>query len=288
MYKIITDSCANLTNEIINKYSLDVISMTYIIDGKEYKSYEKGKDNNLQEFYAKMREKQKASTCAVNEEEYYEAFDNILKEGYDLLYIGFSSSLSCMFNNCLNAVAKLKEKYPKQKIIAVDSLCASMGQGLMVYHCLQLQEAGKSLEEVALWVEKNKLSLAHWFTVDDLYYLYNGGRIGKISYIVGSIAKIKPVLHMDNEGKLVACGKVLGRKRSILTLCDNICESLVEPENQTLFVAHCDCEEDAQFVKERLLERIKCKEIIVGFIDPVIGVHSGPGTLAVFGLCSKR
>ncbi|MFR7766559.1 MAG: DegV family protein [Lachnospiraceae bacterium] len=287
-YEIFTDSTANLPNQIIERFKLNVIPVPVIVNGEITYSYEKDGKNDLKVFYDRLRKKESISTSCINEEAFAEAFEKTLEKGSDILYVAFSSALSVTCANGKAVAQRLAEKYPERKIFVVDSLGASMGEGLMVYHACTLKENGKSIEEVRDWLEKNKLRLAHWFTVEDLYWLFKGGRVKSTSYLLASMLNIKPVMHCDDEGRLTATGKVLGRKKSIAAMVDKMAETVENPEEQVVFIGHGDCIEDAEFLKNKISEKMKVKEFVTHYIDPVIGAHSGPGTLALFFLGKNR
>lgn len=287
-YEIITDSTANLPNHIIDRFSVNVIPVPVIVNGEITYSYEKDGKNDLKIFYEKLRKKESISTSCINEETFVETFGSVLESGKDILYVAFSSALSVTCANSRAAVSRLAEKYPDRKIYVVDSLGASMGEGLMVYHACTLKENGKTIDEVRDWLEANKLRLAHWFTVEDLYWLFKGGRVKSTSYLLASILNIKPVMHCDDEGRLTAVGKVLGRKKSIAAMVDKMVQTVENPEEQVIFIGHGDCIEDAEYLKNKINEKMKVKEFVTHYIDPVIGAHSGPGTLALFFLGKNR
>mgnify|MGYP005880787359 CR=1 FL=1 len=207
------------------------------------------------------------------------------QEGYRHFLCGMAQGCDLYF---CEAVLSLREKYPERKLFVVDTLCASMGEGLLVWHAGQLKKQGKTIEEVRDWAEENKLHLCHQFTVDDLHFLMRGGRISATTAAVGSMLKIKPVLHVNNEGKLVNIGKARGRKASLNTLVDRMEATAVNPGEQTVFISHGDSLEDAQYVARLVSERMGVKDIRINYVGPVIGAHSGPGTLALFYLGTER
>ena len=205
-----------------------------------------------------------------------------------MLCIAFSSGLSGTYHSICLAAEELREKYPEATISVVDSLCASMGEGLLIHKAAMLKEAGKSLQEVTQWLEENKLHLCHNFTVDDLFFLHRGGRVSKTTAIVGSALGIKPVLHVDNEGKLVPVGKVRGRKQSLIALVDRMVKQVQGVENDIVFISHGDCLEDAEFVRDQIKERLGIQNFMINYIGPTIGSHSGPGTVALFFMGQSR
>lgn len=287
-YVIVTDSSCNLPNRLIEEYNLEVLSLKYFAGDKAYDGYTKGSDPDFKAFYDMTRKKEPLSTTLVSPELCMEVFERILAEGNDLLYIGFSSGLSGTYQVAHNILEDFKEKYPERKIFDVDSLAASLGQGLLVHHAVMLKNDGKSIEEVYTWLEQNKLKLCHWFTVDDLFYLKRGGRVSGATAVVGTVLSIKPVMHVNNEGKLIAKGKAIGRRRAIETMVERMAETAINPENQVIYISHGDCIEDAEFLADEVKTKLGVKEILIHYIEPVIGCHSGPGTLALFFLGEHR
>ena len=236
-----------------------------------------------------MRKKEMFTTTQVNAFRFIDFFEPILQDGFDILHIGFSSGLSGTYQSCLQAIEELKEKYPDRRIVAVDSLCASLGQGLLVHYAANNLENGMSLDDNAAWVEANRLNICHWFTVDDLMFLHRGGRVSKTSAVAGSLLGIKPVLHVSNEGKLVAVSKVRGRDAALETLAKNMKEAFSEaPEAATVFISHGDCEQDAQKTAAFVQKHTGCNVQIINTLGAVIGCHAGPGTVALFYLGSAR
>lgn len=288
MYEIITDSSSNLTDEIISQYGIKIISFTYRIGNDEYKSYADGKCSDVKSFYERMRADQPAGTAQLARQDVIESFESILEEGKDLLYISFSSGLTGSMNVVKLIADELEEKYKDRKIYVVDSLAASMGEGLIVYHAALLKQEGKSIDEVKDWVEDNKLKLCHWFTVDDLKYLKRGGRVSPTTAFVGTLMGIKPILHVDDEGHLIPVGKIRGRLHSVEELFNRTKETIVNPKDQVIFIGHGDCIDDAKYLEERCRKELHVKDVVINYIDAVIGAHSGPGTLAIFYLGTKR
>lgn len=288
MFDIITDSTANLPEEIIDEYNIKIISVSYIIGGKEYPGYEKGKKPRLKEFYDAMRRGEVATTAQMSRETCRNVFEAPLKEGRDFIYIGFSSALSGMLNTALCVADELRKEYPERKFYVIDSRAASMGQGLLVYYAAVARQEGKDIDEVKASVEEKVPKLCHWFTVDDLKYLKRGGRISSATALVGTLMGIKPILHVDDEGRIVSVGKVRGRRNSIEEVFKRMKERCLDTENQMIFIAHSDCENDAKYLESLVRSEYKVKDVKIGYIDAVIGAHSGPGTLAVFFLGSQR
>ncbi len=287
-FEIVTDSSSNLTDELIEKYKLHILSLMFRVNGKEYYSYEKGKKTELKQFYTMMRNKEEITTTLIDINTCTPIFEEILKQGNDLLYIGFSSALSGSFQAASMVLEDLKSTYPDRTILSVDTLGASLGEGLLVYHAAKLREQGKNINEVYNWVLDNRLHLCHWFTVDDLFFLKRGGRVSGSAAVLGTILGVKPIMHMDNEGRLILVEKARGRKRSLDTLIDRMQKTAIEPQNQTVFITHGDCIEDAEYVATQIKQRLRVKDVLINYVDPVIGAHSGPGTIALFFLGTER
>ncbi len=287
-FEIVTDSSSNLTDELIDRYGLHILSLMFRVSGKEYYSYEKGKKTDLKQFYTMMRNKEEITTTLIDINVCSPIFEDILKRGNDLLYIGFSSALSGSYQAAAMVLDDLKSAYPDRTILAVDTLGASMGEGLLVYQAAKLREEGKDIGEVYQWVLDNRLHLCHWFTVDDLFFLKRGGRVSGSAAVLGTILGVKPIMHMDNEGRLKLVEKTRGRKRSLDMLVDHMEETAIEPQNQTVFISHGDCIEDAEYVASEIRRRLGVKDILINYVDPVIGAHSGPGTVALFFFGTER
>lgn len=287
-FKIITDSAANLPEEMIEQYQLNILTLSFLVDGRECNSYVKGETVDLTQFYGMMRDKKEIQTSLVNVEYAQTECGKLLKEGNDVLYIGFSSGLSGTYQAVSLALENLKEEYPEQKIYYVDTLAAALGEGMLVKNAVDLREEGKSIEEVYQWLMDNRLKLAHWFTVEDLFFLKRGGRVSAATAVLGTALSIKPILHVDDEGHLIMMEKARGRKKSLDALVKHIEEAIVNPESQTVCISHGDCLEDAKYVADRIKEKLPVRDVMIRVLDPVIGAHSGPGTVALFFLASKR
>lgn len=288
-FEIVTDSSCNLLDSMIDEFGLHILPLTFMSDGHQYQSYTQGEPSNLQRFYKMMREGKVFTTSLPNQENTRKLFNELLGNGKDVLYLGFSSGLSGTYGAAAAMLEELRETYPDRKIYYADTLAASMGEGLLVYKAAQMAQAGAPIEEVHAWVEDNKLKLAHWFTVDDLMYLFRGGRVSRTSAWAGSLLNIKPVLHVDDEGHLIPLEKVRGRKKSILAMLEHMKESAEAPvSEQTVFISHGDCLEDAEFLAQKIRETFGVEDIRINYVDPVIGAHSGPGTLALFFMADKR
>lgn len=287
-YIIITDSCCDLTPTLADNSELTVIPLHLTIDGKEYRNMLDGSDIDSKTFYGKLRAGITATTSAVNPDVFNSVFEDALKEGKNILYLAFSSGLSSTYHASTIAAEELMQRYPDSKIYCVDTLAASLGQGLLVYLAAQKKKNGATIEEVRDFVEQNKLHLCHWFTVDDLNHLKRGGRVSATTALLGTMLNIKPILHVDDEGHLINVGKVRGRKASIESMLIHMKESAINPSEQTVFISHGDCEEDALALKEMVEKEFSPKQIEINTVGPVIGAHSGPGTLALFFLGDKR
>lgn len=287
-YVIYTDSTCDLTPELIKELNIKVIPMEFIIEGNNYYNYPDARNISFHEVYDMLREKKSASTGLINTQRFINIFEEDLKNNLDILYICFSSGLSSQYNSSCIAVNELTEKYPDRKIYTIDSLSASLGEGLLVYHAAKQKDKGLNIDELKDWVENNKLNIGHMFTVNDLFHLKRGGRISSATAIVGTMLSIKPVMHTDNEGHLTVIGKAKGRKASLVALFKAMKENAIDPETQTIFIGHGDCIEDAEYLAKMIKTKLNVKEIVINYIGPVIGTHSGPGTVALFYVAKKR
>lgn len=284
-YQIITDSGCDLPGSMLQELGVHTVSLTLNFRGG---SRADSVDEGIRELYDAFRAGETASTSAINPDGWSRAMEPALQAGKDLLVITFSSGLSTTYQSAVIAAQELGETYHDRKIIVLDSLCASLGQGLLVWYAAKKQQEGMSLEDLAKWVEDNRLHLCHWFTVDDLMYLKRGGRVSAATALVGTMLKIKPVLHVDDEGHLISVSKARGRKASIEALCEKACDLGTGYDNSTMFICHGDCLEDAQYLAQLVKERCGVKDVFIGYTGAVIGSHSGPGTLALFFLGEKR
>lgn len=284
-YQIITDSGADLPTDLLASLDVKMAPLSLLFRGQVLAD---SVTDETKAFYQAMREGESATTSAINLDGWAAVMEPVLKEGKDILVIAFSSGLSTTYQSAVIAADELREQYPQRTIRVVDSLCASLGQGLLVWYACQKRDAGMELGELADWVETRKWNLSHWFTVDDLRYLKRGGRISAATALVGTMLNIKPVLHVDEEGRLVSVTKTRGRKASIQALLQQMEASMLPGENDTAFICHGDCLEDAQLLASLIKERCGVKEVFIGYTGAVIGSHSGPGTLALFFLGSQR
>ncbi len=287
-YAVITDSTADLSPELVRELDVEIIPLQFVIDDHTYLNYPDGRELSEKAFYQMLRQQKTATTVQVNASRFVEFFEPILQQGRDILYIAFSSGLSGTYHSSLMAREELQEKYPERRIYICDSLAASMGEGLLVYHAVMEKRKGKDISEVYQWVEDHKKNLCHWFTVDDLHHLKRGGRVSSATALVGTMLGIKPVLHVDDEGHLVNVDKVRGRRQSLQAMAEKMRQTCTHPENQMVFISHGDCLEDAQALADMVRERMQVKDIVIHYIGPVIGAHSGPGTVALFFLGIKR
>lgn len=282
---ISTDSTADLPIEFIHEHSIVIHPLYYNINGEVW-----GGDSDMPapEFYSLMRNGAVPTTMASNIDNIRETFESQIKDGFDVLHLGFSSGLSSSYNNAAVTARELCEKNPDSKIIVIDTLCASMGQGLLVYYAVKLREEGKTIDEIASWIEENKLHICHQFTVEDLVYLQRGGRVSKTAAVLGTLINVKPVLHVDNEGRLIPISKVRGRKKSLIALVENMEKHIGDYKNDIIFISHGDCLADAQFVSSLVKEKFGIDQFMFNHVSPTIGSHSGPGTVALFHLGTSR
>lgn len=285
-YVLLTDNTCDLDDSFYKEHNIPVIMLPYSIDGVVY-----GPENTipLKEFYDSMREGKMPTTMACNPDTYSKTFKEYLKEGKDILYLAFSSGLSSSYGNAVIAANELSEEFPDRTIKVIDTLCASMGEGLILYKAIELYEQGKTLKEVASFVEDNKLKVCHYVTVDDLHHLHRGGRVSKTTAVVGTLISVKPLIHVDNEGKLISIGNVRGRKKSLLALVKYM-EDMTKDysgENDVIMVTHGDCYEDAKFVADEVKKRFNT-EVIISLTSQTIGTHTGPGLVALFFMANKR
>lgn len=285
-YVIYTDSGSDIDALTLEKWGVKSQSLTFRFTGED-KEYSNS-DMPEKEFYEKMRKGGVAKTAAVNVQTFYDGFEEVLKEGNDLLYLGFSSGLSTTANSARLAAEQLRPLYPERKIIVVDTLMASAGEGLYVSLVLDKKNAGATIEEAAAYAEEIKFNVCAWFTVDDLVYLKRGGRVSPTVAFVGNALGIKPIMHVDNEGHLVKVTKARGRKASIEALADKIGEAALDPQNGRVYITHGDCIDDANLLADMIKAKFGGKVEYINYVGPVIGAHSGPGTLALFYVGKER
>ena len=287
-FVIMTDSCCDLTDEMARELGIVVVPLSLEMGGQTYRNWLDGRDIAFQDFYSRIRAGETATTSAVSVGDFQEQMRAILSQGKDILYLSFSSALSTTYQSAVIAADDLREEFPDGQVLVVDSRCASLGQGLLVYLCAREKAAGRSLTGLRDYAEATKGQICHWFTVDDLNYLKMGGRLSAGAAFFGSMLSIKPVMHTSDEGKLVPVSKVRGRKASLKALIDKIAELGIEPSEQVMFICHADCEVEARAVAEEMKARYGVKEVYINYIGPVIGSHTGPNTMGIFFVGTKR
>ena len=284
-YLIVTDSSCDLSADLAEQLGVKVIKLEFIVEGEAAREND---DIDEKQFYEILRSGKMVTTSAIAMDRFVSEVEPTLAEGKDVLYLGFSSGLSSTYSAGFIGAQELSEKYPERKIYTVDTLAASMGQGLLVWYAANMKKDGKSIEEVRDFVENNKMKLAHWFTVNDLFFLKRGGRISAATALVGTMLNIKPVLHVDDEGKLVSVSKARGRKNAVDALFEKAKNMAIDAAGQTMFISHGDCIEDAEYLAAKLKSELGVKDVIISYVGPVIGAHSGPGTLALFYIGTNR
>ena len=285
-YVIVTDSSCDLPADLVKQYGLEIVQLAVTVEGGETTL---NSDLDIKEFYAQLRDKKRATTSAANPDAFFSVFDKYLAAGIDVLYLGFSSGLSGTCNAGFIAARELSEKYPERKCVVLDTLCASLGQGLIVVLAAKKKLQGATLDEVYEYAKDLKPNLVHLFTVDDLFFLKRGGRVSAVTAVAGSALGIKPVLHVDDAGHLIKIGIKKGRKGSLNDLCERMKESAIDPANQLVFISHGDCEEDAKYLADKITTEMGVKEpILISHVGPVIGAHAGPGTVALFFIGKER
>ncbi|WP_411168090.1 DegV family protein [Clostridium sp. MB05] len=284
---ILTDSCCDLPIDFVKENNIEVMPIRVNLKGEDIPD-DLGQSINYNVFYDMIRAGEMPSTSQVNAYTFTEAFKKYSSEGHSIIYIGFSSALSGCVNSARIAKEAVEDEMPSADITVIDTKSASMGLGLIVYYAVNMLKDGASKDEIISWIEDNKLKVNHWFTVDDLNHLKRGGRISSTVAIVGTMLNIKPIMHVDDEGRLVPVSKVKGRKKSIKELEEKLKERIVNSEEQTIFISHGDCLSDAEHLKDLILKETKVKDVIINNIGPAVGTHSGPGTLALFFIGTNR
>ena len=285
-YVILTDSCCDLTAQMADELGIVAIPLSLVMDDKEFRNHLDGRDISPKDFYARIRSGSMPTTSAINVGTFEEIMRPILEGGKDILYLAFSSALSTTHQSACIAAEGLRAEFPDAKIHVVDTLAASMGQGLLVYLCAQQQKSGKTVDEVRDYAENIKLNICHWFTVDDLNHLKWGGRVSAATALLGTMLAIKPVLHVDDGGHLTSVSKARGRKASLMALADEMGKTVTDAE--TIFISHGDCEEDVNLLADELRSRFGVKNVVINYVGPVIGAHTGAGVVALFFVGSKR
>lgn len=287
-YVLMTDSSCDLPQDLADEMELSVLPLSILIEDKQYFNYLDGRDISFQDIYARLRTKCPAKTSAVNMEAFIKPMEDILATGRDILYLGFSSGLSGTYSAGEAAAQEMRQKYPERKILTVDTLAASMGQGLLIYLAWQKKRSGMDIEQLYQWTLDNRLHLCHWFTIDDLMFLKRGGRVSATTAVVGAMLSIKPIMHVDDEGHLIKVSTARGRKASLRALADEAQKRGVDLKDQTIFISHGDCEADARYLADIMRERFGVRDVLINYVGPVIGAHSGPGTVALFFMGTKR
>ena len=285
-YQIITDSCCDFTEQQCRQWNVATVPLTLMYNGENHTNF--SEEAHVKAFYDLLRQGVTASTAAVNPDGWACAMESALKQGRDVLVLTFSSGLSTTCQSAFIAAKELREVYPDRKIHVVDTLAAALGQGLLVWYACRMRDEGMDIDSLAAWVEENKLHLCHWVTVDDLTHLKRGGRISATTALVGTMLNIKPIIHVDNDGHLINVSKIRGRKAAMEHLVKQMQQRQAGFNNETAFIAHGDCPEDAAVLEAMIKEQCGVKHVITGYVGPVIGAHTGPGVLALFFLGSER
>ncbi len=277
---ILTDATLDLPEEIIQKWKIEVIPMPFHVDGTSYLHYPDERELSGKEFYQALRSGATATTAQIIPSVFESEFRKYLEQGKDVLCISFSSGLSGTYQSACIALQNVIDDYPKQKILCVDSLCASIGLGMLLFYVSKLREEGKTIEETAKWIEQHRYHIRHWFCVEDLNHLKKGGRVTAVEAVIGSALKIKPVLSMDREGHLSLVAKARGNKKALSFLISKLKEEGKEKE-EVVIVGHADALETAEQVKQKIVEENLAKEVLISNIGPIIGTHVGPGMVAL-------
>lgn len=281
-FVLMTDSCCDLAAGMAEELELEVLPLSLEMGGETYRNYLDGREISFKDFYDRVRSGENAVTSAVNVGDFETAMRRVLTAGKDILCLGFSSALSTTYQSAVIAAEELGREFPERKIFVVDTLCASLGQGLLVWLCGQERKKGKTVEEVRDFAERTKGSICHWFTVDDLNHLKRGGRVSATAAFFGTMLSIKPVLHVDDEGRLIPMEKCRGRKASLLALVDHMEKTAVDPADYPVFISHGDCLEEAEFVAEEVRRRLGVRDVFINYVGPVIGSHTGAGVVTLF------
>ena len=288
-YVILTDSCCDLSAEMAAELGVEVLPLSLQMGDRTYRNYLDGREIGFHEFYERIRSGELATTSAVNVGQFEDAMSAILEQGKDILCISFSSALSTTYQSACIAAESVQAKHPEGRIRVIDSLSASLGQGLLMYLTAHKKlEENLTLDQLGDWVEENKLHVCHWFTVDDLNYLKKGGRVSAATALVGTMLSIKPIMHTSDEGKLTVVGKARGRKSSLNTLIDTVGRLGINLQDQVMFICQADCQAEAETVAAQLKQRYGVKEVYINYIGPVIGSHTGPNTMGLFFVGTER
>lgn len=284
-YVLITDTASDLDAKYCHDNKVEMVNLTFSVDETEYKSLE---ELPIKDFYDFMRKGHMTRTSQVAMDVFIIEFTRYLMKGQDILYIAFSSNLSGTYSAAKYVADQLSEKFPERKIHIVDSLCASLGQGLLVMHAIEKKKEGYNIDELTDWLNNNKLNVVHMFTVEDLIYLHRGGRVSKTAAVAGSLLGIKPILHVSDDGKLIPLEKIRGRKQSLDRIVSSMIEHVGDYKNTFFTLSHGDCIEDAKYVESEIKKKLGIKSCYINYVGPVIGAHSGPGTIALFLMGEKR
>ena len=287
-YVLMTDSCCDLSASLAEELGIFVLPLSLELSGQTYHNYLDGREIGFSDFYNRIRAGETATTSAISVGIFEETMRPFLESGKDILCLSFSSALSTTYLSAVIAAGEMAESFPEAKIHVVDTLSASLGQGLLVYLCARKKQAGLDIDALRDYAEQTKGQVCHWFTVDDLNHLKRGGRVSATAALFGTMLSIKPVLHVDDQGRLIPVSKSRGRRASLTALVDRMEQTAVDPGTQTVFISHGDCPEDAQFVADEIRRRFGTEDIRINFVGPVIGNHSGPGTMALFFLGTER
>ncbi|NPV89678.1 MAG: DegV family protein [Firmicutes bacterium] len=285
---IFTDAASDLPTELIETHGISVLPMYFEIDGRSYRHYPDGRELGYSRFYQILRSGIMAKTSLVNSLEYLNYFEPVLKRGLDILYISLSSGLSGTYQSSVIAAKELMERYPERKVYCIDSRCASVGQGMLVYHAALKKYEGLDIDELKDWVVQNRDHLCHWFTVNDLNYLKRGGRLSTSAAIVGTMLSVKPILHVDKDGHLILRGKVRGRRKSLVELAEHMEKFCVRPEKQTIFIGHGDCIDDTGILASIIKQRFALKDVAISYVGPIIGAHTGPEVMVLCFFGSEK
>ena len=286
-FVIMTDSCCDLPAQLANELGVVVLPLSVLLGEDSFKNYLDGREIGFKEFYDRVRDGAMPTTSAVSVGDFEDAMRSVLAQGKDILCLNFSSALSTTYQSACIAAETMKEEFPEATVRVLDTCCASLGQGLLVYLCSRKQMDGLSLDEVYAYAAETAPSIAHWVTVDDLFHLKRGGRVSAATAVVGSMLSIKPIIHVDDEGRLINVGKARGRKPSLLTLADECEKRLLDP-SLPVFISHGDCEEDAKFVAAEVEKRTGAKTMVINYVGPVIGAHTGAGVIALCFAAKER
>lgn len=283
---ISTDTNADLPFEFVDEHKINLLALGYTMNGVTRFTDDRTIDKHA--FYDEMRAGAMPTTMQVNPEQSEKVFEELVEQGRDILHIAFSSGLSGSYNSAEMGAVEVRARHPEAKIIVIDSLSASLGEGLMVHYAVKMRGEGKNIDEITAWLEVHKQNFLHYFTVEDLNHLYRGGRVSKATAIMGTMLGIKPVLYVNDEGKLIPMGKVRGRKQSMLNLVERMGAKMEGFENDTVFISHGDCLEEAQFCADEIKKKYHVKDFMFNYVSPSVGAHSGPGTIAIFFLGNNR